>query len=99
MGEVDAGADRTTHSIYRAFMTGENQFRAGPSLRVWQCAARDAELMLDLPGGVPMFFRRIPAGSFIIGSRGYSADEEPAHRVLITEDFYLGTFAVTQEQY
>ncbi len=30
---------------------------------------------------------------------GYCAEEEPVHRVVITNDFYLGTFPVTQAQY
>ena len=70
-----------------------------PENDIWTRAARDADVTVELPGGVPMFFRRIPAGSFLMGSRGYSLDEEPRHRVVITRDFYLGTFPVTQEQY
>ena len=46
-----------------------------------------------------MHFRRIPAGSFRMGSRGISGREEPIHRVVIKHEFYLGTFVVTQEQY
>ena len=46
-----------------------------------------------------MFFRRIPCGSFRMGSRGWYAAEEPIHEVAITREFYLGTFVVTQEQY
>jgi formylglycine-generating enzyme required for sulfatase activity len=80
-------------------MARQKQSRDGLSSSVWQRAARDADLTLELPGDVPMFFRRIPAGSFRMGSRGYFAREEPVHHVQITQDFYLGTFPVTQEQY
>lgn len=66
---------------------------------VWDEAARKADLTIKLPGGVPMFFRRIPSDSFRMGSRGYSSAEEPVHRVVMAQDFYLGTFVVTQEQY
>lgn len=66
---------------------------------VWEQAAREADLTLHLPGGVPMLFRLIPAGSFRMGARGHSPDEEPIHRVVIPEDFFLGTFVVTQAQY
>ena len=66
------------------------------ALSVWDEAARKADHTVELGGGVPMFFRRIPAGEFRMGSRGFYGDEEPAHRVLLTHDFYLGTFAVTQ---
>lgn len=68
-------------------------------LPVWDQAAREADLVLELPGRIPMFFRRIPAGSFRMGSRGFYPDEEPIHRVVIAREFYLGTFVVTQEQY
>lgn len=80
-------------------MPRQKQSPDGLPSSVWQRAARDADITLELPGDVPMFFRRIPAGSFRMGSRGYYAQEEPVHRVLITEEFYLGTFPVTQEQY
>lgn len=67
---------------------------------VWQLAARQADLTVRLPGEVPLFFRRIPPGSFLMGSRGGGeADEEPVHRVMLAREFYLGTFVVTQEQY
>jgi formylglycine-generating enzyme required for sulfatase activity len=69
------------------------------SSTVWQLAARAADLTVRLPGDVPMFFRRIPPGSFLMGSRGEYADEEPAHRVVIARGVFLGTFVVTQEQY
>lgn len=68
-------------------------------LAVWDQAARDADLTLTLPGGISMFFRRIPAGNCRIGSRGVYPDEEPIHRVVIPREFFLGTFVVTQEQY
>lgn len=69
----------------------------------WTQAAEDSELTIFLPLEenlvVPMFFRRIPAGEFRMGSRGKGEDEEPAHRVVIPEDFYMATFPVTQVQY
>lgn len=68
-------------------------------MSVWKRAADEADLVLPLPGALPMFFRRIPSGRFRMGSRGYSADEEPVHWVEISREFYLGTFVVTQEQY
>jgi formylglycine-generating enzyme required for sulfatase activity len=65
----------------------------------WDQAKRDADLTLTLPGGIPMFFRRILPGSFPMGSRGESSSEEPIHRVVFPREFYLSTFVVTQEQY
>ena len=66
---------------------------------LWEQASREADLTVDLPGGVPMFFRRIPVGSFLMGSRGHHDDEEPIHRVAIHQPYYLGRFVVTQKQY
>ena len=48
--------------------------------------------------GVYLCFIRIPAGEFMMGSRGYSSAEDPMHRVVISRDFYLGTTPVTQQQ-
>ena len=61
-------------------------------------------LSLRLPSSesenpVPLEFRLIPAGSFYMGQRGVFSFEEPVHLVRIPEDFYLGTYPVTQSQY
>ena len=49
-----------------------------------------------------LWFRLIPAGTFIMGSpdteRGRNADETP-HPVTLTKPFYMGIFQVTQTQY
>jgi eukaryotic-like serine/threonine-protein kinase len=52
-------------------------------------------------GPVTMTFQYIRAcpDGFMMGSRGYDAYEEPIHRVVIPEDFWLGTTPVTQEQF
>ena len=56
-------------------------------------------LVLELPGGGgPLHFRKLPGGSFRMGSRGYYPDEEPVHWVEVPE-FYIGVFPVTQRQY
>ena len=62
--------------------------------------------------GLKMHFRRIPSLeyeeaarrkgeplSFLMGSRGISSWEEPRHRVVIPQPFYLGTFPVTQGEF
>ena len=65
----------------------------------WEWAQQNADLILNLPEDEVMHFQKIPAGSFRMGSRGEYAGEEPIHEVSIPEDFYLGTFPVTQAQY
>jgi len=73
----------------------------------WLAAEREDRLRrVVLPGGVPMFFRRIEPGAFRMGSRDRSgageladAQEQPVHRVRITRPFYLGAFPVTQHQF
>ena len=48
-----------------------------------------------------MSFRLIPANpdGFLMGSRGSYAREEPIHRVVISDDFWLGETPVTQAQF
>jgi formylglycine-generating enzyme required for sulfatase activity len=47
----------------------------------------------------PLVFRFIPPGEFLMGARGFSPREEPAHRVRIERPFWLGETPVTNEQY
>jgi formylglycine-generating enzyme required for sulfatase activity len=57
---------------------------------------------VDLGGGVTMEFVRIKAGKFRMGSpksERYRGPDEEQHEVEITRDFYLGQYAVTQQQY
>lgn len=41
----------------------------------------------------------IPAGSFIMGSENGESDEKPAHRVTISQGFWMGKYEVTQAQW
>ena len=61
-----------------------------------------------MPGGVPLVMHKIPAGTFTMGSpdnefgreyEDYAIRESPQHQVTISNDFYMGKFEVTQEQY
>ena len=53
----------------------------------------------DLGGGVKLEMILIRPGSFMMGSDKGDSDEKPAHKVKITNPFYLGKFEVTQAQY
>lgn len=64
------------------------------------------ELVIELPtaGGEPalqMRFCPIPAKGrrFRMGERGELGSSEPAHEVELAEDFWLGTYVVTQGEY
>ena len=58
------------------------------------------DLTLDLGGGVKMETVLIPADTFTMGSgRGPFESEKPAHKVTISRPFYMGKYAVTQEQW
>ena len=49
-----------------------------------------------------MVFRKVPAGSFAMGSPANEPgrqSDETQHRVTLTKDFYLGIFEVTQAQW
>lgn len=66
--------------------------------------------LADVPGGANsdaykttnMIFRRIPAGTFTMGSPtnelGWISDETQ-HQVTLTQPFYIGVFEVTQKQW
>jgi formylglycine-generating enzyme required for sulfatase activity len=63
-----------------------------------------ADLMTDSSyKTTKMVFRRIPAGTFTMGSTGDElgrwADREFQHQVTLTQDFHIGIFEVTQAQY
>jgi formylglycine-generating enzyme required for sulfatase activity len=70
-----------------------------------------AVVTIELANGVPMEFRLIPPPahtgvaepgaplSFMMGSRDGDAEEQPRHRVVIPQPFYVGTFPVTQQQF
>jgi formylglycine-generating enzyme required for sulfatase activity len=53
---------------------------------------------IDIGGGVKLRFSRIPAGSFRMGSRNGAKDEQPVHRVELTE-FCMGVTPVTQKEW
>ena len=65
----------------------------------WEQGLAEADVTLWLSDTVPMPFRRIPAGEFLMGSRGEYPDEEPRHLVRITRPFYMAVFPTTQHQY
>ena len=61
------------------------------------------ELVLDLGNKVTLKLVLIPAGKFLMGSpkdeKGRDVNEGPQHEVNISKPFYMGIYAVTQEQY
>jgi hypothetical protein len=58
--------------------------------------AREVNRLKDqLPNSIGMEFVLIPAGTFMMGS----PIEKPAHRVTISQPFYLGKYPVTQAQW
>ena len=58
--------------------------------------------VVELPGGETLAMVKIAAGAFMMGSPdseiGRSADERQ-HRVVLTRDFWLGKYPVTQAQW
>ncbi len=55
----------------------------------------------QLPTNVTIEFVQIPAGEFRMGSTDLGAykEEQPVHKVIISQPFYLGKTEVTQEQW
>jgi formylglycine-generating enzyme required for sulfatase activity len=56
-------------------------------------------LSFDLGGGVKIDFVLIQSGSFLMGDADGLEDERPAHKVTISQPFYLGKYEVTQQQW
>ncbi|MBM3955949.1 MAG: formylglycine-generating enzyme family protein, partial [Planctomycetes bacterium] len=72
--------------------------RSAPT--VWDGLADKDDIRWPLPNGAePMRFRPIPAGEFVMGSRGENPNEEPRHRVVIPSEYRLGKFVVTQAEW
>ena len=65
----------------------------------WVCSV----YTFTLAEGVTLEMRRCPAGTFIMGSPdneiGSNSNEHPQHQVTISQDFYMGTYEVTQAQW
>ncbi len=57
------------------------------------------QLTVDLGGGVAMELILIPPGTFDMGSDKGQGDEKPVHKVTLKKAFYIGKYAVTQEQW
>ena len=56
----------------------------------------------DVCSMTELWFRRIPAGTFMMGSPSDelgSVDDECQHQVTLTHDFYIGLYPVTQRQW
>ncbi|MFB3785718.1 MAG: formylglycine-generating enzyme family protein [bacterium] len=77
---------------------GRKTAALGPGGKEWV-----AEIPNLLPGAKPLILARIPAGSFKMGSleteAGRDPDESPVHEVILSHDFYLGRYEVTQAQW
>jgi formylglycine-generating enzyme required for sulfatase activity len=58
----------------------------------------DNGVTITLPGGVKLELLKIKAGDFMMG-RDDEPTAKPAHHVVITKDFMLGKYEVTQAQY
>ena len=72
----------------------------------WRAAAKAADVVIEVPGGGPMFFRRVPKGEFWMGSRDphpenveWTQNELPRHRVVVEREFWMATFPVTRRQF
>ncbi len=60
---------------------------------------KEADLTVDLGGGVTMELVLIRPGSLDMGSGKGEANEEPVHRVTLKKPFYMGKYEVIQEQW
>jgi len=52
-----------------------------------------------MTNSIGMKLVEIPSGEFMMGSDDGNPDERPIHRVVISQDFWIGIYEVTQAQY
>jgi len=57
------------------------------------------QLLLDLEEEVHLQLMLVHPGDFIMGDPGGMADEKPAHKVRISQPFYIGRYPITTSQY
>jgi len=61
------------------------------------------DLVVMLPGDVPLALMHIPAGTFMMGRYAGEQDnysyEDPQHSVTLSQDFYLGKYELTKRQW
>lgn len=77
-------------------LTEDTSSKSSPSLLV--TPSRSPQILTKtLPGDIKLEMVKIPAGTFTMGADEY-ANEKPKHQVNLQE-FYLGKYPVTQEQY
>ena len=57
--------------------------------------------IITLPDGTNIEMVKVQAGTFTMGGRDRDSqnDEKPLHQVTLTEDFWIGKYEVTQQQY
>lgn len=76
-------------------------FDADTARQRQQAAGLQPELTIELPNGLSMELRLIPAGQFVMGAADGAGqdDEYPPSPVRIERPFYLGKFEVTNAQF
>ncbi len=81
----------------------EAPFRVAEARERQEAWARDLGVEAQVTNTLGMVLRFIPPGEFTMGSPEGEGErrfwEGPEHRVRITRPFYLGAFAVTQEEF
>jgi formylglycine-generating enzyme required for sulfatase activity len=106
---VPNGFDRIVRAI-RVELTKRGGITPPPSLQSESSTSlseapptADTALEPTFTNSIGMEFVLIPPGTFIMGSPDSDAeaeeDEKPAHRVTISQPFYLGKYPVTQAQW
>jgi formylglycine-generating enzyme required for sulfatase activity len=64
-----------------------------------QSALGNTDLAIDLGNGLLMKFKRIPAGTFVMGDPNGFADESPTAVVRVAKPFWMGVTEVSLGQY
>jgi hypothetical protein len=74
-----------------------------PQILIKEATEKKSIQSIEIIDKFKLNFKRIPAGSFIMGARENDnfaeSSEFPAHKVIITNNFEIGMYPVTQEEW
>ncbi len=112
VSSLDVGKHKVTFKTIADWQTPEEEKASIRGRQTTELVVTYVETeteLITLPGGVPLEFVWIPAGSFMMGRtmNGRTGeyeeesveDEDPRHRVTFANGFWMGKYEVTQAQW
>ena len=77
----------------------EVKVKGWPMNNAASAVSSDDVKKIEVAPGITMTFRRIPAGTFVMGNNNYGKQCAPETKVKIAKDFWMGEMEVSNEQF